>query len=102
MNQSALSSPSPADRVFAGNRAHSATARKPPVDPRDRHLQRHMRQRLALAAALPPERRRNWAQKCLALARAQHRTAFYLMACLWLSTVGQIPAQELSIQAVAA
>jgi len=63
------------------------TAIPPPagLDHRDRYLGRHMRQRMALAASLPLEKRRSWATKCIAIARTQHRSAFYLMACVWLT-----------------
>jgi hypothetical protein len=57
------------------------------MDGRDKYLSRHMRQRRALAAALPRERQRRWAELCLAHAARQRRTAFYLMASLWWSAV---------------
>ena len=57
------------------------------MDNRDKHLQRHMRRRLQLAQALPTETQSRWARKCIALAAKQHRTAFYLMASLWLAQV---------------
>lgn len=57
------------------------------LDLRDRFLSRHMHQRLALASGLPPEKQIHWAQKCRDLALCQHRTAFFLMACMWLSTI---------------
>jgi len=55
------------------------------MDPRDRYLRDHMSRRLSLAAALPLTSQRRWARKCVLMAWRQHRSAFYLMARLWLA-----------------
>ena len=57
------------------------------MDIRDRHLNRHMQQRMSIGAELPPARQRSWARKCMDKAASQHRTAFYLMANLWLANI---------------
>lgn len=55
------------------------------MDSRDKHLNRHMKQRRAIAAGLPLTAQRRWAQRCMTTAAIQHRTAFYMMANLWLA-----------------
>lgn len=59
------------------------------MDTRDKHLNRHMKQRFALAEQMPAQRRICWAEKCIARAARQQRTAFYLMANLWLGDCRQ-------------
>lgn len=57
------------------------------MDKRDKHLNRHMRRRFAIAASLSGDRQRQWALRCVAEAMNQHRTAYYLVARLWLANV---------------
>lgn len=57
------------------------------MDTRDRHLNRHMKMRMQLAADLPAVTQYRWARKSVAIARQQGRTAFFLMAHLWLTNV---------------
>jgi len=60
------------------------------MDTRDRHLNRHMKMRMQLAADLPSVTQYRWARKCVTIARQQKRTAFFLMAHLWLTNVSGI------------
>lgn len=57
------------------------------MDNRDKQLQQHMGKRLQLAGTLPLCRQKCWAEKCVALAARQHRTAFYMMARMWLADI---------------
>ena len=55
------------------------------MDRRDKHLNRHMRKRYAIAARLSGDRQKQWASRCIANATGQGRTAYYLMARMWLA-----------------
>ena len=57
------------------------------MDKRDKQLQRHMQRRLAIAKGLTAETQCRWAEKCIQLASLQNRTAFYMMASMWLANV---------------
>ena len=59
------------------------------MDMRDKHLNRHMKLRMSLAARLTLTEQHRWASKCVETASRQHRSAFYLMASLWMSSVSQ-------------
>jgi len=57
------------------------------MDYRDRHLNKHMKLRMQLAASLPATRQCDWARKCVIIAQKQHRSAFYMMSQIWLANV---------------
>lgn len=57
------------------------------MDTRDRQLNRHMRRRFAIAAQLDSDRQKQWAARCVDQAFSQGRTAYYLMAKMWLDNV---------------
>lgn len=54
------------------------------MDIRDKQLDEHMKKRMLLAADLPSEKQREWANKCIDMAMTQHRIAFYFKCKMWL------------------